>query len=510
MFKLIKEPTMEQFGPYLGELGFQVTDDNQIRGTHDNKYFDYFYSESQDLNGRRKEAVHEAVREAVASTLAKYDIFPVHVVGTETYVAKPEAPHVTLLATEIGKLEEKKDVIVVIGEAGGGSSGQDAGIWAYRSLMREGGLEKGSAVGLAGMLRKMGKELKVEGDEEGKKAEAGVVILNPGALLYSHKEKKAMTQTSWMGRQKKDSLSAGYEVDEKWNKVSSELPSSTYPLVLRQLTASLTTVHTAATEHIKTVLAHVLPKHLNKKARVHILCVGESAKDTVDYLDELFTKDPDDKGLAAKLQSIVLIEPSHMHEDLQSAKFKYLLRKRGIAFVESETVPVGGLVATPEKTEEKKMGDSTWVKVDNNTSDSNDEANIQDRNDSVLAKTIVLDPDNDNDDTPPAPVSTHTYSAGDLDHTTELIVPEILNLALGYISRHMSTREDFFNDADGKVDEVIDKLSADFDKTQRLYPDIMNPIIQAARDEYEEEGKEDWAMSLMLDMESLQRSPEKK
>ncbi|KAF2162997.1 hypothetical protein M409DRAFT_26445 [Zasmidium cellare ATCC 36951] len=487
MFKLIKAPTMEQFGPYLGELGFQVTDDNQIRGIHDNKFFDYFYSESDDLNNRRKETVHEAVREIIASTLAKYDIVPVHVVGTQTYMNKPEAPHVTLLATAIGKLAEKKDVIVVIGEAGGGSSGQDAGIWAYRSLMREGGLEKGSAVGLTEMLRKMGKELKVEGDEEGKKAEAGVVILNPGALLYSHKEKKAMTQTSWMGRQKKDSLTAGYEVDEKWNKVA---------------------MHTTATEHIKTVLAHVLPKHLNKKARVHILCVGESAKDTIDYLDDLFTKNPDDKDLAAKLQSIVLIEPIHKHEELQSAKFKYFLRKRGIAFVESETVPVSGLVATPDKTEERKMGDS-WVKVDNNASDSNNEAAIQDRIDSIVAKTTDLDPADDND-APPAPVSTHTYSASDLDHTTELIVPEILNRALGYISRHMSSREDFLNnDADGKVDEVIDKLSEDFDKTQRLYPDIMNPIIQAARDEYEEEGKEDWAMSLMLDMESLQRSPEK-
>ncbi|KAK4495513.1 hypothetical protein PRZ48_013845 [Zasmidium cellare] len=460
MFKLTKPPPMENYALELGELGFQLHDDGQIRSIHTDKHFDYFFTEDEVTNDRRKEAVHDAVRRLVAEELAKYDIVPVNVAGKEVGV---QGKSVTLLATQLGKLSMKKDVIVVVGEAGGGGSGQDAGVWAYRSLMREGGLQKGSAVGLAEMLRKMGKEGGVE--------EAGMVILNPGQLLYSHEENKAMSQTTWMARAKKTSLSAGYEVDEKYNQVE---------------------MHTTAKEHIRTVLGHILPKLLDDKARVHMLCVGESVKDTIDYLDELFTTNPDDEGLTAKLQSIVLIAPNHNHEEIQSSKLKYLLRKRGIAFVESETKPIGTLVAVPTDSKKKiSVGDGSWIKV-RQPSDSDTDSTIfddDDRRDSTL----------DSDDPPPQ-TSTYTYSAGNLDHVTELIVPECLNHILGYIARHMSTGEDI-------SDEMANMSLGE----KKVYPDIMKPIIQAAREQYEEEGKngDEETIGVMLDMESLQQSPEK-
>lgn len=222
MFRLAAPPTMQTFAQSLGELGFQLTSNGQIRNIHTNQHFDYFYSESEELNDRRKEAVHEGAREAVIDELKRYSIVPIYVQGTDAILHKPKGAHVTLVATELGKLRTKKDVVVVIGETGGGGSGQDAAIWGYRTLMRGGGLKKGSAVGMAKMLRRLGKAIKLPGDVDGSRAEAGVVILNPGQLFYSHKYEKPMSQTTWMGREKKTSLSSVWEVEDDWNTVPSK------------------------------------------------------------------------------------------------------------------------------------------------------------------------------------------------------------------------------------------------------------------------------------------------
>lgn len=229
MFRLVNPPNMETFAPTLGQLGFQLTDDGQIRNISTGRFFDYFHSKSEDLNDRRKEAVHEAAREVVLNELAHYHIAPLYLKGTSIFLEKPEGPHVTLVATDLGKLSTKKDVVVVIGETGGGSSGQDAAIWGYRTLMREGGLKKGSAVGMARMLRRLGKAIKLPGDLDGSRAEAGLFVLNPGQLFWSNKHNKPMSQTTWMGREKETSLSSVYEVDHDWNSVPSKSSPITHP-----------------------------------------------------------------------------------------------------------------------------------------------------------------------------------------------------------------------------------------------------------------------------------------
>ena len=120
-------------------------------------FFDYFYSDDHQTNDRRKEAIHEAARTVVARELEnEFDIKQIYVDRNgEINITKPSDAHVTLLATEVSKLRAKRDVIIVIGEAAAGK--QDAGIWAYRVLMDEGGIEQGSAMGLARMVYEQAK-----------------------------------------------------------------------------------------------------------------------------------------------------------------------------------------------------------------------------------------------------------------------------------------------------------------------------------------------------------------
>lgn len=61
---------------------------------------------------------------------------------------------------------------------------------AWRLVREKEGLKRGTAVGLAGAVKEMKKG-------EGEDAPPAVVILNPGQLFYSHREKGAKTLVSW-------------------------------------------------------------------------------------------------------------------------------------------------------------------------------------------------------------------------------------------------------------------------------------------------------------------------
>lgn len=153
MFLCKAPPPAPVFAPDLEKLGFELRDGAFVKkGSSPPEYFDFFHTDDDQTNERRKEAIHEAARAAVASELEKkYDIKQVYIASDgEVATIKPSEAHITLLATEVSKLRTKRDVIIVVGEEAAGK--QDAGIWAYRALMNEGGMEKGSAVGLAKML----------------------------------------------------------------------------------------------------------------------------------------------------------------------------------------------------------------------------------------------------------------------------------------------------------------------------------------------------------------------
>lgn len=276
-------------------------------------------------------------------------------------------------------------------------------------------------------------------------------------------------------------------------------------------------MHATANRHIHNVLAHILPELLNKHARVHMLCIGDSVKDTVDYLDWLFYQNSDDTCLVAKLASMVFLEPNHQPEVIQSPKFRDFLLNNGIAYVNSETAPVGRLVASPGDVEELKKhadtsSDKGWIKIsyaDPDDSDPDDpdpdfssdeeDGADDDRRDSKLEpdddniETTEVEPD-DNTQSEIQQVSMRTYSAGNLNNKTELMMPNIMNRVLGFFWKHMTTREDFEKQEDEEK-EVAQK--------QEPSPEAFAPYDTVDREEDDGVGDIEWARQLMLALAGL-------
>lgn len=140
---LPEEPT---YPTGLAELGFMIDDQGEFVTISNpdgpNQHFVFFASDNERLNEVRKEAMHTAVREAVEKEMAAFGVKPVYLGGEDGATilgrVQPENKHIRIYATELEALKDKKDVIVVVGE-----HSQDPGIWAWRSVMREGGINKG-------------------------------------------------------------------------------------------------------------------------------------------------------------------------------------------------------------------------------------------------------------------------------------------------------------------------------------------------------------------------------
>ena len=129
----------------LAALGYKVNETgefvkvNDAEGTH--KHFTFFISDNGRVNETHKEAMHIAAREVVTKELAKLGVKEVYLTGESGAVleeVKPEGPHLSLYATDLDALNGKNNVVVIVGE-----HNQDPGVFAYRMLMREGGIANG-------------------------------------------------------------------------------------------------------------------------------------------------------------------------------------------------------------------------------------------------------------------------------------------------------------------------------------------------------------------------------
>ncbi|EMC98049.1 hypothetical protein BAUCODRAFT_67235, partial [Baudoinia panamericana UAMH 10762] len=331
-------------------LGFHVNEPCQIVKMSVTEgaaaeYFDFFHSDNERSNQTRKEAIHECARGAVVLKLAEVGVKPLHL-AMETFEEQmPEMPHVTILATELDALKGRKDVIVVVNE-----STQDLGIWAYRLLMREGGIDEGSAVGLMKNLRgwdtsevsgvslscldamnagvqpmplKRGEAVKVTSPGE----VPGIIILNPGALIYSHELNKTFTLQSWLARPKPSAVHDHIRIDPVHNYVEG---------------------HKTPEAHVRTVFDTVIPYITRADVRLHIIGISDGAEAVLKFLDAKFATDGDGE-LSKQLEAVALIQPTHKPTDLKCEKLSSFLAAQGgraKAWVLSGK-PKGQLLAVP-------------------------------------------------------------------------------------------------------------------------------------------------------------------
>ena len=231
--ELPKEPA---YPASLAVLGYELNGKSQfVKVGTESEFFNYFHSDSERFNELRKEAMHECARQSMYTALAGHGITELYLTGNNGTVVKkvkPDAAHVSILTSEVSELRHKKDVIVLIGE-----HTQDLGVWAYRILLKEGGTVEGTAAGLAERIHEYGQYQKDDFDEglndllgltaglnvssTGKAHDStmGVIILNPGQLLYSPKLNKTMTQATWLNRPKMIGLADPTSVHPVGNRV---------------------------------------------------------------------------------------------------------------------------------------------------------------------------------------------------------------------------------------------------------------------------------------------------
>ena len=174
----------------LAKLGYKVNEEKQIVSiSSEGHFFTFYHTSNPHANELRKEAMHESVRGLVIMELAELGVEQVYLGGeqgqeilSEGVKGKPKEKHVPILATKLEELKGKRDVVVVIGEPT-----EDVGIWAWRHLMKDGGIEGGSAVGLVKKLAVLGMDsTEVDFKEEmRKKKEMELKVSHTHRLLCS-------------------------------------------------------------------------------------------------------------------------------------------------------------------------------------------------------------------------------------------------------------------------------------------------------------------------------------
>ena len=144
-------PEDPKFPADLAALGFKLNEQGQfVKVSNESEFFNFFASDNERSNEKRKEVMHVCAREAVRQAAAEHGVVEVYLCGKDgkdISMTKPNGPHLRIFVTDLEVLKQKKDVVVVVGE-----HNQDVGIWACRSLMREGGIDGGSVVGLVKKL----------------------------------------------------------------------------------------------------------------------------------------------------------------------------------------------------------------------------------------------------------------------------------------------------------------------------------------------------------------------
>ena len=148
MFRCIAAPKEPEYSTDLAAFGYHKNEKGGFVESTTGEYFDFFHTDNDRVNDLRRGAYQECLRKEIAAELKeKYgitELFLTGADGTEISSSRPSGQNVSLLTTKVSERAQKRDIIIVIGE-----SSQDCGVWAWRIVQREGGIDGGSITGLA-------------------------------------------------------------------------------------------------------------------------------------------------------------------------------------------------------------------------------------------------------------------------------------------------------------------------------------------------------------------------
>jgi hypothetical protein len=185
-----------------------------------------------------------------------------------SYTKPDEAPHIVILAPPADILKIRKRIVVLVND-----TLQDLGILAYRQLQRELGLNGGSVINFTKEI--INRSIKAEDGsdlfkdnaaiEDKAQGTPGLIVMNCGQLLYSHKTNETLSMRSWIAKTRKSICHDVIEVHEKENRVEG---------------------HRDPEEHIKSVFDKVIhnPDFVAADAEVYVIAIQNGADHLIGLL----------------------------------------------------------------------------------------------------------------------------------------------------------------------------------------------------------------------------------
>ena len=220
-----------------------------------------------------------------------------------------DEPHVPILASsDIGK---KRRVVVVIGE-----SVQDLGIWAYRTVGQK-SINEGSAVDFVKAVQKeIATTTPPESSDVATPDTPGVIIANPGQLVWYRGGRRAMTLRTWQALPRRTAVHMAMRLDTVKNKVPGNEDSE---------------------RHIEHLFDKVLPELIMKDAAINVIGIGGGASEVVRFLDanctllraslRLSMLMLAGSTLSSRISAIALGSPAHTVDDFTNEAFGEFLSK---------------------------------------------------------------------------------------------------------------------------------------------------------------------------------------
>lgn len=166
----------------------------------------------------------------------------------------------------------------------------------------------------------------------------GIIVLNPGQLAYSHQLGRNMSLASWQSRLRPTAISEPYALDKKYNFVPGKYHDTMHLIFEPDHLIG----HQNSSEHVHTVVRHVLPQLTAGNARLHIVAIGDGSTPTLEVLSQQMAM-----RVGGIPESIALIETGHEHEEILNGDLKTFLSLAGKSWVQSDE-PKGTKLAMPD------------------------------------------------------------------------------------------------------------------------------------------------------------------
>lgn len=240
------------------QLGYFIDSKNEIRNKEfPTDYYPYYLNKNERYNDTFKEAFLQCVRTEVLKRLAALNIKPFYLPQLTTDEPVNEAS-LPILMSPPEKMRKCEQVILI-----NNSIQDDLGIFSYRIATHEGGIEAGSVISL---IRNVLKRASPDGDPHNPAA-PGFIILNPGQLLYSYRQERAMTTPSWNALPRASGVHDGTRIHPTLNRMDGN--------------------HDAQA-HVNFVFENVISNNRIVSRDAYIFCIARDlgAEHLAEYLDK--------------------------------------------------------------------------------------------------------------------------------------------------------------------------------------------------------------------------------